>query len=306
MITLKRINNKIVKKIPIPNEDMRPVKGYSLIPEVYSNIFICAKKKSGKTSATFKILKECSIKNTVIIVFCSTIYKDKNWIQIRKYFENKNMDIRIFTSIYEDGEDQLNKLINELNQEAQDIEEHEEIKEHEENEVIDKTDDIILRLTNLYTNNNNNETIFNEPTTDKTKKPRKSKYQAPEYIIVLDDLSTELKATSLTSLMKKNRHFKTKIIISSQWYHDVAPESRKQIDVFILFKSLAEKKLEIIYKDSDTSLDYDLFYKIYKKATKKPFSFLFIDTRDDEFRRNFNEKFIINEPLEEEDDDEEK
>ena len=94
MISLKQINKQFVKAIPIPNEDTRPIKGYDICEEVYANIFLCARKKSGKTSALFKIMKECAVKKTVILIFCSTAYKDPNWIQIRKYFENKNMDVR--------------------------------------------------------------------------------------------------------------------------------------------------------------------------------------------------------------------
>ena len=111
MFSLQHINDKVVKAIPIPDEDKRPIKGFDICEEVYANIFLCAKKKSGKTSALFKIMKECAIKKTVIIVFCSTCYKDKNWIQIRKHFEKKGMDIRVFSSIFEDGEDQLTELI---------------------------------------------------------------------------------------------------------------------------------------------------------------------------------------------------
>src|SRR5688572_22370602 len=106
-ISLQQINTQYVRAIPIPNEDKRPIKGYDICEEVYANIFLCARKKSGKTSALFKILKECVSRKTIIIVFCSTVYKDKNWIQIRKYFENKGMDIRVYTSLREDGEDQL-------------------------------------------------------------------------------------------------------------------------------------------------------------------------------------------------------
>jgi len=76
-MNLKRINNKKVKAIPIPDEDKRPIKGFDICEEVYANIFLCARKKSGKTSAVFKIMKECSTKHTIIIIFCSTVHKDK-------------------------------------------------------------------------------------------------------------------------------------------------------------------------------------------------------------------------------------
>lgn len=293
MISLKQINQQYVRAIPIPDEDKRPILGFDICEEIYSNIFVCAKKKSGKTSALFKIIKECSGRKTIIIVFCSTIYKDKNWIQIRKYFEKKKMDIRVFTSIFEDGEDQINKLINELNEEAKQNEEDKEDEQVEE-EPINKCDDILDRLANMQQS-----VTFpsNEEDKGNTKKrnPKKSKYQTPEYIIIFDDLSSELKSQSLLTLLKKNRHFKTKLIISSQWIHDMLPESRKQVDLFLVFRGFTEKKLMEIYKDCDSGLPFETFCKIYKKATKKPFSFLYIDTLSDSYRRNFHEQFIFNE-----------
>src|SRR4051812_13380616 len=98
MISLNQINNQRVRAIQIPSSlDKRPIKGYDICEEIYANIFLCAKKKSGKTSALFKIMKECAIKKTIIIVFCSTVYKDENWIEIRKYFEKKGNDLRVYT-----------------------------------------------------------------------------------------------------------------------------------------------------------------------------------------------------------------
>ena len=82
MFSLQQINKQKVKAIPIPDEDKRPIKGFDICEEVYANIFLCAKKNSGKTSAIFKIAKECATKKTVVIIFCSTAYKDKNWIEI--------------------------------------------------------------------------------------------------------------------------------------------------------------------------------------------------------------------------------
>jgi hypothetical protein len=298
MITLKTINDKTVKKIYIPEEDTRPIKGVDLCPEVFSNIFLCAKKKSGKTSAIFTLLKNCAGKDTVIIVFCSTIYKDSNWIEIRKYFEKKGSDIRVFTSIYEDGEDQLEKLINELSEEAKEKEgagpggasasPEQDDDNKEDRPEVDRCDEILEQLRNPQLQQEQNE--------EKKRKPKKCKYQSPEYIIVFDDLSTELKAKSLLSLMKKNRHFKTKLIISSQWVHDLLPESRKQLDLWLIFKGFPEAKMIQIHRDCDSGLPFELFYKMYKKATKYPYSFFFIDTREDSYRRNFNQKFLINNP----------
>src|SRR3954470_4802741 len=122
-VKLRQINKQFVSAIPIPNEDLRPIKGYDICEEPYANIFLCARKKSGKTSAVFKIIKECSDRKTVIVIFCSTAYKDKNWIQMRKYFKKQGMEVRVFTSIYENGEDQLANLVEDLRPEAKDLEE---------------------------------------------------------------------------------------------------------------------------------------------------------------------------------------
>ena len=137
--------------------------------------------------------------------------------------------------------------------------------------------------------------VEEEPEDDK-KKVRKSKYLAPEYMIIFDDLSSELKSRSLLSLLKFNRHFKAKLIISTQWVHDLLPESRKQLDLFLIFKGFPEIKLKEIYKDCDSSIPFETFLQIYHKATQKPYSFLYIDSRSDLFRRNFDSKFIIQGP----------
>ena len=296
MISLKQINNQYVKAIPIPDEDTRPIKGKDIVEEVYANIALIAKKNSGKTSALFKIMKECSVRKTILVIFCSTAYKDKNWIQIRKYFEKKGMDVRVYTSIFEDGEDQLSNLIEDLKQDAKDEEARKKggsKKEDEEVPDIDKCDDILERLTNMHLRSIGRGAEVEEEPEDDKKKVRKSKYLAPEYMIIFDDLSSELKSRSLLSLLKFNRHFKAKLIISTQWVHDLLPESRKQLDLFLIFKGFPDPKLNEIYKDSDSGVPFDTFVKLYKKATEKPHSFLYIDTRSDLFRRNFDSKFII-------------
>ena len=199
MISLKQINNQRVKPIPIPSDlDKRPIKGYDICPEIYSNIFLTAKKKSGKTSALFKIMKECCDKKTIIIIFCSTIYKDENWIEIRKYFEKKGNDIRVYTSLYEDGEDQLQKLIDELSNEAQ---EEDQKNEEKEELPVNRCEDILERLTNMHLAASGR--ALPEPEPEKKKKVKKSKYRCAEYMIILDDLSNELKSPSLTTLLRE-------------------------------------------------------------------------------------------------------
>src|SRR4051812_13413364 len=58
-----------------------------------------------------KLIKDCIIKSTGIYLFCSTLFKDEAWQAIRKKIEKLGNELHLFTSIYEDGQDQLDLLI---------------------------------------------------------------------------------------------------------------------------------------------------------------------------------------------------
>ena len=270
----KKINNVKVKKVQLNEvEDHRPVKGADLFEEIYANIFLCAKKKSGKTSTIYKIVKECLGKKTKVIAFVSTLHKDATWNAIRKYCEGKGNEFIGHTSLKEDGEDLLDKLVKELEEEAE--------TEFEDNNIDERLKHLEKKLCPVLCDGDSD----NE---EKVRKERKEKYRSPEYLILLDDLSSELKSKSLVSLLKKNRHFKAKIIVSSQYLNDMLPESRKQQDYFLIFRGQPNKKLEEIRRDADVGLDEEEFRDVYQFATEERYSFLYIDTHQNTYRRNFN------------------
>ena len=278
-----RINNVEVHKVPqyTSHIDNRPVKGGDLFSEIYANIFLCAKKKSGKTSVIYKILKECCGKKTRVVAFVSTLYKDDSWKSIRQYCRTKGIDFEGHTSLIEDGIDKLEELIDELKDEAK-----EEFEEEQLEERISRIELSLSKRCPIQTDYDIDEEENEE------KKVKREKYKAPEIIIVLDDLSNQLKSKTLVCLLKNNRHFKSKIILSSQYLNDLLPEARKQLDYFLLFRGQPVKKLEEIHRDADVHIDFEEFCDIYKFATEKPYSFLYIDTNNCEFRRNFN--YVIN------------
>lgn len=273
MLSLQKLNNDIVKAIPNligKGKDTRPIKGEHIM-DLYENVYICAKKKSGKTSVIYKILKECATKDTIVIFFVSTINNDDSYKNIRKYLDVKNIQHIDYTSLKsDDGKtDVLNDIIKELEHEAK----------HGEDDI--------------ETPSNTNLIKMNEEQEQETKKNRKSKYRSPQYIFVFDDLSNELHSSSIVSLSKKHRHFLANCIYASQFLHDLDPQTRKQMDRILLFKGQSDKKLEIIHKDADLSVEFDDFLKIYKFATKEPYSFLNIDVRNELFIKNFNTKINI-------------
>lgn len=260
----KKINNVKVGKVPTKGDaDTRPIKGSKLFSELYSNIFLCAKKKKGKTSVLYNTVKHCCGPDTRIIAFCSTLYKDASWETIKDWAEHKGIAFVGHTSLKDDnGVDMLQELVDGLSR-----------KPEEEKKA---------------------KSFFDSDSEDEDE-PRRRKYRAPEYLIILDDLSTELKQASVTALLKKNRHFKAKIIISSQYLNDLKPEARKQIDNFILFEGHSFQKIEDIYRDADISIPIDEFWRVYKFATDRKYSFLYIDCTTGEFRKNFNELIHVEE-----------
>lgn len=279
MIRLSKINNEKVKAIkPLGGEDERKWKGRKLFDRCDINVFLCARKRSGKTSTIFKILKECCDKNTNIVVFCSTINKDRSWIAMKKHFEEKGIPFVTNTSLYEGGVNQLTEILNTISEEAKQRE------EAEENDIEPEPTEKELRRI-----------LFGDNDEDKPKKEKKSKFRTPDWCFIFDDLSSELKDKAIVSLCKANRHYNALCLYSSQYPLDMTPEQRKQMDVYILFKGHKEEKLQTIYNDADLVIDFPIFLKLYAHATEKPFSFLYVDVRNDKYRKNFNSEYSISE-----------
>ena len=278
-IKTKIVNDFIVKKVQLPVNNPEDIKGYELIPELYSNIYICAKKGQGKTTVLFNIIKNCIDKNTIVIFFVSTINRDATYDKIKEWLDKKEIYHEDHMSLYGETkkEDLLDRIITErlklIEQKKEEVSEEEKRKNNDMYKVInyqDDDDEIKIRI-------------------------RKPKKKSPEIIFIIDDLSSEIRnSISLRKLLKMNRHIKSKVIVSSQFVSDLYPDSRMQINNWLLFPGHSLNKLKEIYDSSDPSISLDEFIEIYKYATKDKYNFLMIDTSNGEYRKNFNEQIIFN------------
>lgn len=275
MISLKKINNCRVKPIKVPSYNPDKIKGYELFSELYSNIFLNAKKKSGKTNCIFKIIKKCINKNTNVIIFCSTVQKDSNWIEIIKWLKQNDINYETYTSIFDEDKSNIVEML------AKDLENqcNEELNESSSEEEC------------KYISVNCNKKEKEEEEKKYVYKPKKI---APEFLLIFDDLSTELRNKYISGILKKNRHLKMKIILSSQYSTDLEPQAISQLDYMLIFKGIPETKLEIIHKQLDLSIDYAKFRQMYEEATKDRYNFYYIDVRNETFRKNFDKEFEIN------------
>ncbi len=274
MISVTRINKEDVTPVHFIDvkEDKRSVRGHDIFPEIYANIFFCARKKSGKSCAIAHIIDKCSTTETRIVAFVSTLHRDPKWRAIEDMCKKKKIDFTGYTSIKDDGskEDILDSIVKAL----------------EETSGEEKECDETPKRSCILTNSDPD---------PRAKKPKKPKERAPRIIFIFDDLSGELQNPSLTQLLKKNRHFKCKVLISSQYWNDVSLQGRKQIDYVLLYKGLAQSldKLTDIYKNCDVSVPYDTFVALYRYATAQKYHFLYLDVVNSEFRRDFSHKLDV-------------
>ena len=111
----RKLNDVKVSSIPLLQVGDGKFKGCDLFSEQYPNIFLLAKKKSGKTSTIFNILKNSVTKNTQVIIFSSTLNKDLNMLYIINWLEEKKIPTAAFMNIW-DGKTNLLRLAAILNE----------------------------------------------------------------------------------------------------------------------------------------------------------------------------------------------
>jgi hypothetical protein len=118
------VNNCKVRTIPREgDEDKRPIKGHELCSCLYGNIYLVAKKNSGKTTVIWNIIDRCAGRDTIIFAWVSTLNNDANWRKIRTMCEDRDIPFIGSTSLMNDGVDELEALIHSLQKKAADAEE---------------------------------------------------------------------------------------------------------------------------------------------------------------------------------------
>lgn len=278
-LVVSSIINKVKIK-PIVNnitEDITDVKGKELFPNNLSNIFICARKRSGKSSLIGNILRKMADKRTTVVIFSSTNNIDPCWINIKDMLEKKGIAVISYTHFIDDetGQNLLNDFLKEL--ETDEKEDEKEIKSN-------------LASPNVITGDGTYLRFEGEKEQEKVRKPYVPKKSVPKFILCFDDLSSDLRHISVIKNLKSNRHRGIMNILSSQYFLDLNTGAMSNLDYMVIFKGQDEDKLEKIHKRLDLGIDFNTFKRYYEYAVKNPYCFLWIDIRNDEYRKNFNEQ----------------
>jgi hypothetical protein len=116
----------------------------------------------------------------------------------------------------------------------------------------------------------------------------KPKDEREHVLIILDDCLDYLKKSKrLDSLPSYSRHYKITIIISSQVYNALPLKLRKNCSSYIMSKIYNNKDLQNI--EEEVGANFHDFKENYDKATKEKYNFLYIDNRNIELWKNFEE-----------------
>lgn len=274
MFSEKKINNVIVKPLINSNiSDPNKVKGGQIFAEPYNTTFLCAKRKSGKTSALGEIISKTTDKRTIIWIFCPTTGVDESWKTIISNLEKRGNQVNVFDSMFEGKVNQLDEIITSLLEPVP-------IKVKESEQPIGS---IKIKFGDT------------ESGAVGTKKEYKPKKIAPEHCFILDDLSNEYRSSKgLYTLLKNGRHLKASVYVSMQWCLDVLPAGWKNAQYVLCFKSFSREKLEHIHKHLDLTIDLDKFFELYDYVMSQAnYDFLYIDVRNQKYRRNFNKEINV-------------
>jgi len=117
----------------------------------------------------------------------------------------------------------------------------------------------------------------------------KAKEEREPVLIVLDDCLDYLKKSKrLDSLPSYSRHYNISIIISTQVYNALPTKLRKNASCYLIARIYNNKDLQNI--EEEIGANFSDFKTNYDKATnKEKYSFLFVDNRNIELWRNFDE-----------------
>jgi len=289
-----KVNNVKIKPIITDSHPIEKIGAYQLFPEPYCNVGIISKKKSGKTSVLYNCLEKTANKNTHVWLFSSTIHRDDTYKAILEMLDKKKCQVSTFTHFIEDGANILGEIIDELKSINDNGETDEPpVNEKSHYDRIQTTQVCKIKFTPINEKSNEQQEKEQERKYIKEEKEKKKKTLYPEHIFCFDDLGSDMRNKYLSQLLKTNRHFKSKVFLLGHTLTDLEPSARKQLDYALIFKSFSEEKLKDLYKDVDISIDFEKFVQAYHYATLQPYSFLYISTKTDELRKNFNEKITF-------------
>lgn len=114
--------------------------------------------------------------------------------------------------------------------------------------------------------------------------------------IIIDDSSLETKSDPYyEQLLKIQKNLGIKNTLTAVHdVRDINPRSKASVHHFLLYPGISDERLEIIWKDTGSSIPWETFRSIYRDAASEIGNFLWYDVRNARYYHNFSDKYIIN------------
>lgn len=276
MISTKQINNVKVKPVKIAKTSHN-IKGSEMFDELYFNALLIARTKSGKTTTLYNIMKNTVDDRTAVYIFSSTYQIDPVYTKMINMLLKK-CEVFTYDSFVQGGQSILRTLLD-------DFETADTVKEEEEEEVI-KDDAYYFKMA------------INPPEAVVKKKKKVYTDEVPKRVMIFDDLSCDLKHPDIYNLLFKSRHYLTRVFVSCHDVVSLMPSSLNMINYILLFGGISDDRIieladkcEIAFKEDKKGNPFLL--QLYKQATAKPYSFLYIRKLKHDYRINFDRKFEL-------------
>lgn len=301
----EKVNN--IDVLPLPKPKSKKIVRSSIFKSPFTTTALISKRESGKTTTLAAIIKdtieffpmrkrgsdskpskkclfgdECSDPNKIeyyrpitVFIFCGSIHTDSNYKTIIDMLNEMRVDSYVTSISTMDQENTKLNLIGRLIQWLQK-------KCNSDNSDDDDDDDYVLP-ENLDPKEANK---FNMPHVK----------NGSDVLIIFDDLSSEIRNNpKIRTLLKLSRNLRcVNVIISTQTAKDLTPDSLQQIDNLLLWTKVNDENLKHLHESCSIGIPYIEFVRIYKDATREPFSFLYCDLRRDKFYRKFNDLYLLN------------
>lgn len=308
MFNTKKISDIVIKPIIKTGKyNKNNVRAFDYYNEVYANTALMARKKSGKTNLLYNVLQECAGSGTNIYIFCPTINMDPTYEKMLTMLKKKKCVIATYEHfIDENGVDLIKQLLSIFNDKYNDKDEEEQDELTTNNHpppLMYFGNDKYYKHEGMLVGGGCRLTEKPPPKKETKKEQQKgkgSKLLTPENIIIMDDLSSDLRHKSITQLLTKNRHYKLKTFFSCHSINNLEPAAIVNIDNFHLFGNIPNDKIDELREKANITFKNDDKYnnklqQLYDYATEEPYSFLYINRNDGTYRKNFNELIDIDE-----------
>lgn len=268
------------------DEEDKPIRGAELISEMYpGSVALVAKTKSGKTTIINHILEHCVDDRTRVYIFCSTVEVDPSWIQIVKDLRSRKVGVFTWPEMISGKRPNHVNHLDQLYQRFKMEDDYEKAQKKQKKGLHE-----ISRAPSFFGGPNPVADPENMGVKEKEEKDKERPDRVPKRYVILDDLSIpELHDSSVDTALKKTRHYKARVIISSQHIMHISKTAFGQLTAVLLWRGFSMDYIKSLVDGRLTvPLDYKRFYALYKEMTKEDFAFISVYQSDEQIRFKFD------------------